>query len=106
LLFIPPSVNQLAVITAYDIYSITDADIVVNAFYKNIISPSVPTNSKTVCTTAMGNFAAAHPQIPWHEMYGLRNRIVHDYEGVNLRLVWEIISSDLPELREQIAGIR
>ena len=31
-------------------------------------------------------------------MYGLRNRIVHDYEGVNLKLVWEIISGDLPTL--------
>ena len=27
------------------------------------------------------------------------NRIVHDYEGVNLRLVWEIISEDLPEVQ-------
>ena len=29
--------------------------------------------------------------IPWWEVYGLRNRIVHDYEGVNLKFVWEII---------------
>ena len=35
-------------------------------------------------------------------MYGLRNRIVHDYEGVNLRLVWEIIRGDLPELEEML----
>jgi uncharacterized protein with HEPN domain len=33
-------------------------------------------------------------------VYGLRNRIVHDYEGVNLKLVWEIIESDLPDLVE------
>ena len=43
-------------------------------------------------------FTSAHPEVPWHEMYGLRNRIVHDYEGVNLKLVWEIISEDLPAL--------
>ena len=41
-------------------------------------------------------------QIPWREMYGLRNRIVHDYEGVNLQLVWEIISEDIPELRDEL----
>ncbi len=34
--------------------------------------------------------------------YGLRNRIVHDYEGVNLMLVWEIISEDLPELQNTL----
>ena len=44
-------------------------------------------------------FAECHPEIPWREMNGLRNRIVHDYEGVNLRLVWEIISGDIPDLR-------
>ncbi len=33
-------------------------------------------------------FIEAHPAIPWAEMYGLRNRIVHDYEGVNLMLEW------------------
>ena len=32
-------------------------------------------------------FADANPSIPWRLIYGLRNRIVHDYEGVNLRLI-------------------
>ena len=50
-------------------------------------------------------FAAMHSEIPWKEMYGLRNRIVHDYEGVNLRLVWEIISEDIPVLREKLRTI-
>ena len=39
-------------------------------------------------------------------MYGLRNRIVHDYEGVNLKLVWEIISDDLPELKQMLLEIK
>ena len=33
-------------------------------------------------------------------LYGLRNRLVHDYEGVNLILIWDIIQNDLAELRE------
>lgn len=47
-------------------------------------------------------FEESHPQIPWRELYGLRNRIVHDYEGVKLNLVWEIIKDDLPELKCQL----
>ncbi len=54
-----------------------------------------------LCRAVDASFAAAHPDIPWREMYGLRNRIVYDYEGVNLRLVWEIISEDIPELRDK-----
>lgn len=51
-----------------------------------------------LCKSADDAFVKAHPQIPWNEMYGLRNRIVHDYEGVNMTLVWEIITDDLPGL--------
>ncbi len=36
---------------------------------------------------------------------GLRNRIIHDYDGVNLKLVWEIIETDLEKLREQLLSI-
>lgn len=39
-----------------------------------------------------------HPDIPWRSLYGLRNQIVHEYEGVNLIVVWDIISEDLPNL--------
>lgn len=50
-------------------------------------------------------FAEAHPEIPWQSIYGLRNRIVHDYEGVNLLLIWQIIHDDLPDLRDQLRQI-
>lgn len=43
-----------------------------------------------------------HKNIAWNQIYGLRNRIVHDYAGVNLKLVWEIIEYDLPELRDNL----
>ena len=46
-----------------------------------------------------------YKDIPWKQVYGLRNRIVHDYEGVNLKLVWEIICDDIPELREKLVKI-
>ena len=48
------------------------------------------------------DFERAHPEVPWRQVYGLRNRIVHDYEGVNLKLVWEIIQSDLPSLKDKL----
>lgn len=57
------------------------------------------------CHSITDEYKELHPELPWHEMYGLRNRIVHNYEGVNLKLVWEIISADLSELREQILSL-
>jgi len=57
------------------------------------------------CQSITDEYKELHPELPWHEMYGLRNRIVHNYEGVNLKLVWEIISADLSEVREQILSL-
>lgn len=57
-----------------------------------------------IANKADEEFQNAHKEIPWRQVYGLRNKIVHDYEGVNLKLVWEIISDDLPELKETLEG--
>ena len=38
-------------------------------------------------------------------MYGLRNKIVHDYEGVNLVLIWDIVKEDLPLLNTQLKNL-
>jgi len=44
-------------------------------------------------------FIEDNSQIPWKSIRGLRHKLVHDYEGVNLDLVWDIITNDLPELQ-------
>lgn len=58
-----------------------------------------------LCHALDDEFTAAHPEIPWKEMYGLRNRIIHDYEGVNLILIWEIIKEDIPALSDMLKQI-
>jgi len=52
-----------------------------------------------------GEFKEYHSNIPWKKLYGLRNRIIHDYEGVNFLLIWEIIKEDLPKLKTQLTEI-
>lgn len=39
-----------------------------------------------------------HPEIMWRQMRGMRNRIVHDYEGIRLGIVWDTIQNDFPAL--------
>ena len=50
-------------------------------------------------------FAKAHQEIPWRQMYGLRNRIVHDYEGIRMKIVWETITNDFRPLRNALLKI-
>lgn len=40
--------------------------------------------------------------IPWHQIYGLRNRIVHGYAQVSLMVVWETIQGDIKPLQEEL----
>lgn len=45
------------------------------------------------------------PAVPWQEMTGFRNVLVHDYLGVDLEQVWEIVTLDLPSLKFQMEQI-
>lgn len=45
-----------------------------------------------------GDFANAHPGIPWRNMRGMRNRIAQGYFDINLEVVWDTVQDALPEL--------
>jgi uncharacterized protein with HEPN domain len=44
------------------------------------------------------DFRLTYPQIPWREIVGMRNRIVHDYLSVDEDIIWEVVQQDLPPL--------
>jgi uncharacterized protein with HEPN domain len=48
---------------------------------------------------------AAHPQVPWRRIAGTRDKVVHDYFGIDIELVWIVAESQLPELAVEIRSI-
>jgi uncharacterized protein with HEPN domain len=42
------------------------------------------------------------PNIAWQEINGMRNRLVHEYDDVNLDIVWDVIQSELPSVIEEL----
>ena len=50
-------------------------------------------------------FRQQHPEIPWREMAGMRDVIVHKYDQLDLDVVWDIVENKLTELLKAIAPL-
>lgn len=46
-----------------------------------------------------------HPNVPWAEIIGLRNRLIHGYDEVDFDILWEIVTHDLPPLVASLESI-
>ena len=51
------------------------------------------------------DFKAQHETIGWKEMAGMRDRLIHDYMGVNYTIVWDVITNKIPDLLEQVTQV-
>ena len=46
-----------------------------------------------------------YPDVPWKNMAGMRDRIIHGYDTVDLQIVWDVVKVDIPRIRPRIQQI-
>jgi len=50
------------------------------------------------------DFRDQHSELPWLQIIGLRNRLIHAYFEINLGIVWDIVQNDLPPVKQKVTA--
>lgn len=50
-------------------------------------------------------FRNNYPTVPWKDMAGMRDKLIHGYEGVDYWIVWETVINDVPKIKDEIEKI-
>ena len=56
-------------------------------------------------TTLSKELKITHDEIPWNAIRSIRNRVVHDYDGVQYRIIWDTLINDIPPLINKLRNI-
>ena len=91
-----------------DIESFTK-EISKDVFFKNKEKQNAVVRSLEVIGEAVknipDNLKEKYSSVPWREIAGTRDKIIHHYFGVDLNIVWDIVKKDIPKLKKQIEKI-
>lgn len=51
------------------------------------------------------SFLLKHPELPWKNMVEMRNKVIHEYFGIDEEILYQTVKEDLPKLKKQIKSI-
>jgi uncharacterized protein with HEPN domain len=85
-------------------------DLTYQAFLKDTKTQDAVVRNLEIIGEAVKNlstdFRRKHKNIDWKQIAGFRDRLIHDYFGVNWDILWNVVTEKLPELKEQIEDLK
>lgn len=89
--------------------SVVENDLSKDDFFKDETLKRATVRSLEIIGEAVkkipADFKIKWSSIQWKNMAGMRDRLIHDYLGVNYSIVWDVIKNKIPELHEQLKTI-
>ena len=52
------------------------------------------------------HFRKKYPDVPWKDIAGMRDKLMHQYFGVDLETIWKVCEEDIPELKQKLLSIK
>ncbi len=91
------------------ILSVTDSDFTMEKLMQDEILKRALVRSLEIIGEATkkitADFKLKWNSINWKNIAGMRDRLIHDYMGINYSIVWDVVKNKIPELSEQIAQV-
>ncbi|MGI8420104.1 MAG: HepT-like ribonuclease domain-containing protein [Candidatus Levyibacteriota bacterium] len=105
----PPEILVQHILECIERIEINIEDLSENEFHENVTIQDALVRRLEIIGEASRNlpseFKQAHPQIPWLDIADMRNRLIHEYFNVDLDLVWDIVTLEIPTLKKQLEKI-
>ena len=51
------------------------------------------------------DFKEKHSGLPWSKMISMRNKVIHEYSGVDVDILWQTVQEDIPALEDEVKGL-
>ena len=79
------------------------------AFFSNVLLQSAVLHRLALlgeaCRGLSSTLREAHPEVPWPQIIAFRNVVIHEYFGIDLELVWAIITEHIADLGERLVSV-